>query len=466
MTRKDKHLASYGIRRHGSAPSDPRTQFERDRDRILYSSAFRRLAGVTQVAAVREVHLLHNRLTHSLKVAQLGRRMAQQICGENKAFDGGISRRYCRRDFPDIGEAAGLAHDIGHPPFGHTAEVVLKDKMSEYGGFEGNAQSFRILTKLAVNSRVTSGLNLTQATLNAVLKYPRYKGEEGTGCADLHWPYRQRGAKWGVYRSEEKDFDFARKGMKRCMRSPAAILMDWADDVSYVVHDLYDYFRAGIMPLHALRNECPNDFLQFAHSRRGTGYGKKFDESRFESEFEELIHYMPDRKWSDKLSDRRALDQFQHDLLDRFFPAIKPKRRNDDSWTLDIDIKAEYQVEALKELTFYYVINQPGMALVQRGQRKIIATLFDDLMDLFSKRRTGRKEIDADFRVPALIDDIYDIMVRLEDEGKEKPRKHAERLARAVCDYICALTEDQAINLYERLTGQSVAHGSIFGNWF
>ncbi|MGC2998474.1 deoxyguanosinetriphosphate triphosphohydrolase family protein [Streptomyces sp. G35A] len=447
-------------RRHGPPlDTDPRTAFERDRDRILYSSAFRRLAGVTQVAAVREHHLLHNRLTHSLKVAQIGRRIAQRLCNDpdfSEQVPGG------KASFPDIVESAGLAHDIGHPPFGHTADKVLQQKMSRYGGFEGNAQTFRVLTKLAVNAHVDHGLNLTRASLNAVLKYPRYQGEEGSEFADRLWPYRFRGNKWGVYRSEEQDFSFARRGETGTgERTVAAVLMDWADDVSYVTHDLYDYFRGGLIPLHTLHNESPDEFMDFARIRRGGGY-KEFDEDTFKRQYRELKRLMPDRKWRDTRDDRKILDQFQHELLGLFFDAVTLSRSGD-GLEVRIDDIAEYRVEVIKELTFFYVIRRPSLAMVQRGQRKIVATLFDDLMEMLASHRNGVR--DPDHPVPELLDDLYDRMGKHERISGFH-RTHEERRARAVCDYICALTEDQAINLFERITGNSVAQGSIFGTWF
>lgn len=440
---------------------DPRTPFERDRDRILYSSAFRRLAGVTQVAAVRELHLLHNRLTHSLKVAQVGRRIAQYLCMKHSDFAENVPGGPI--GFPDIVESAGLAHDIGHPPFGHTAEAVLQTKMSKYGGFEGNAQTFRAITKLAVHAHVDHGLNLTRASLNGVLKYPRYKGEEKSDSADLQWPYRQKGSKWGVYESEQHDFDFAREGEEVAgRRSLAAVLMDWADDISYVAHDLYDYFRGGLMPLHLLHNECSSEFMDFARSRRGKDGYDRFDEDAFSQQYTELKRIMPDRKWRDTRDDRKILDRFQHDLLNLFRFAITPVEV-DGNWELNIDDVAEYQVEVIKELTFFYVIMRPGLAMVQHGQKKIIACLFDDLMEMFSSHRNGR--VEPNHPVPALLDDIYDRMVKHEQISGFS-RSDENRRARSVCDFVCALTEDQAINLYERITGNSVTQGSIFGTWF
>ena len=158
-------------RRHENRPNPPddfRTPHQRDRDRILYSSAFRRLAEVTQVVAANSGYVFHNRLTHSLQVGQVGRRIAEKLNQTQPE-----SREFVS---PDVVEAACLAHDLGHPPFGHTAEHTLNELARNFGGFEGNAQSFRIVTRLASRSPNYSGLDLTAATLAASLKYPWLKG--------------------------------------------------------------------------------------------------------------------------------------------------------------------------------------------------------------------------------------------------------------------------------------------------
>jgi len=150
-----------------SREGDDRTPFEEDRDVILYSSAFRRLLSVTQVASAPTGALLHTRLTHSLQVAQVGRRLAEKLrIRQRELADalGGVD--------PSLVETACLAHDLGHPPFGHLAEEALDQFAESFGGFEGNAQSFRILTRLGIRSNAYDGLNLTRGSLRGTLKYP------------------------------------------------------------------------------------------------------------------------------------------------------------------------------------------------------------------------------------------------------------------------------------------------------
>ena len=235
-------------------PADQRTESQRDRDRVLYASAFRRLGGVSQVASASERLVFHNRLTHTLEVAQIARRLAENVLrdqpDEAEAL-GGVD--------PDVVEAAALAHDLGHPPFGHVAEKRL-DKLvresSNSDGFEGNPQSFRIVTKLSLRNQDFHGLNLTRATLNAILKYPWLRGTDGAPRED----------KWGAYSSESSEFQWARELGPKDTKSLEAELMDWADDIAYSVHDLDDFYRAGLIPLDRILTDSDeqDSFLEKA----------------------------------------------------------------------------------------------------------------------------------------------------------------------------------------------------------
>lgn len=156
-------------RRYSAGTLDQRGPYQRDRDRILYCSAFRRLSGITQIARAGEADVFHTRLAHTLKVAQVGRRITEHLLKvqPTEAAHVGVD--------VEIVEAACLAHDLGHPPFGHLGEEVLNACVTEKGdhdGYEGNAQSLRILSQLAVRFESCNGLDLTRATLAACIKYP------------------------------------------------------------------------------------------------------------------------------------------------------------------------------------------------------------------------------------------------------------------------------------------------------
>jgi dGTPase len=217
-------------------PGDEREPWEIDRARILHTAAFRRLQRKTQVFAPAEGDFFRTRLTHSIEVSQIAKGIALRV-GAN----------------PTLCEAASLAHDIGHPPFGHAGERILDECMADHGGFEGNAQNLRVLATLEVKSDDYPGLNLTRATLDAMLKYKRSHSEA-----------RPRGEDKFVYDADLPLVDWVCQGQRDERTSFECQIMDWSDDVAYSVHDVEDGMWAELITLERLLDPICRDAVAAA----------------------------------------------------------------------------------------------------------------------------------------------------------------------------------------------------------
>lgn len=345
-----------------------RTPFERDRARIVHSSALRRLGAKTQVLGPSTDDFVRTRLTHTLEVAQVGRELGKALGCD-----------------PDVVDTACLAHDLGHPPFGHNGERALAHLSRDIGGFEGNAQTLRLLTRLepkvVAPGGAAAGLNLTRASLDASVKYPWAFGEgplSATG-RPTH--------KFGVYADDQPVFDWLRDGSPTGRKCLEAQVMDLADDISYSVHDVEDAVVGGRFDLSVLTVEAERARVVEAVQ---TWYGDAVDGAGLEAAMDRLVAA---ELWAPVFDGSRGalatLKDTTSQLIGRFARAAQvatralygpgPLTRYGADLIVPDETTAEILV--LKGLAVAYVMAPRELEPLYQRQREILADLVHVLSD-------------------------------------------------------------------------------------
>jgi dGTPase len=424
-----------------------RTPFRRDYGRLLHSPAFRRLQGKTQLFPGHESDFFRNRLTHSLEVAQVAKGIALMLNTTHEEF----------KQFPidlDLVEFAGLAHDLGHPPFGHNGEKALDDCMKEFGGFEGNAQTLRILAKVEKKAlRDLSGaadvcgiapdgtdrrlgLNVTYRTMASVLKYDTLIPLRRKKSADL---------KKGYYASEAELV----RGIKKHVGTPKdrkgkfktieCQIMDVADDIAYSTYDLEDAMKGGFTHPLALLTRLANQALfeklvekvgkDVASVTESEVFNAVTDLFQFESDGEKPLERYRESKLI--AGDGRMRGQRSSELIGLFVRGISVEVPIGEPLCfarLKVERDIQIKIESLKHLNFLLTIMSPRLKVVEYRGYDVVKTIFEAL--------------NSDEGHLLLPDDVQVMHERLTDTDSKK---------RLICDFVAGMTDRYALEFYGRL---------------
>jgi len=462
---------SLKIKRDSSLPEEPyRTHWSRDYARLIHSPSFRRLQGKTQLFPGQESDFFRNRLTHSQEVAQISKSIANKLNYdlEQKKQDYEID--------PTLAEFAGLAHDLGHPPFGHLGERALNKKMIDSGGFEGNAQTLRILTKLEKKHEIESkrsgidadgidkrvGLNLTFRSLASILKYDKkihYDTNIGEKDFNKLKPIK------GYYESEEnivkeiKDYVTGVKDYSGEFKTIECQIMDISDDIAYSTFDLEDAFKVGFLePLDLIA--APDNIIENVTKKinRNLNLNKKQDDIKeiilniireyflpYPIEIERGVHLSDNEKIdlflsavgiAKNISKNIASNgylraPFTSKLVGRFTRNVDIDEINKTIpalSTIKINPDILLEIEVLKNFTYESQVLSPKVKIVEYRGEEIVSAIFDTLND-----NKGFELLPPDIRI------IYDSVKRKEDKK------------RVISDFIAGMTDSYALEFYSRL---------------
>ena len=381
-----------------------RTEFARDRARIIHSFALRRLAAKTQVAVPWATDFPRTRLSHSLECAQVGRELGAALGAD-----------------PDLMEGACLAHDIGHPPFGHNGEEALNQIADSCGGFEGNAQSLRLLIRLEAKTVLPDGksigLNLTRASLDAATKYP--------------WSRVKDAKKFGVYEDDLEIFNWSRTGIESGKTSMEAQIMDWSDDVAYSVHDLEDSLVSGQVKLDQLNIDLPKLFTVAKQM-----YLADITEAEMQIALSSLQKLSCWPRYYDGTHRSLArLKDLASQLIGRFAQAAEvatQEKYGDGDLTrysanLVVPRAQRVEVALLKSMAGHYVINADDSQIRYAEQQKLLTELVEAILE----------------SAPATLEGFF-----LQDW--QQAQTDQQRL-RVVIDQVASLTDPGAVALHNRL---------------
>ncbi|WP_053387897.1 deoxyguanosinetriphosphate triphosphohydrolase family protein [Leucobacter japonicus] len=497
-------------------PAAEPQEYRVDLERIRFSSYFARLSDVTQVVPQSGVGpVMHNRLTHSLKVSAVARVIAAQLAGRaaqhaafvrgDRADDDAVGATVTRLGGCDtiVAQAAAHAHDLGHPPFGHLGERVLdrvaREQLGLAEGFEGNAQSFRILTQLDTLGRDFPGLNLTAATRAATLKYPWTRSAwVGVTEAAVAAPDRPRGVgidsvggaeKFSVYSLDHVEMETALlpfTAIGSGVQTVECAVMDLADDIAYAVHDLDDFTRAGVLQQSSVAGEFrawldrsgalaaeaddallaewrrPGISLELLWRRLHAKDGWIADRDAFRAAVrrvsEEVGESLLAAPYDGGIDSERSVSDFTRRWIDHLRTSIVVEDRpHVRSGHVRLNTQAWHEVMVLKFVHAHFVLERPELGQPQRGRAKVVEQLvlgFDAwLADRDDAGRAPRRllewaEVATDAGFAVRRDRPELLMGDTSDAGMRRQGR-----TRAILDYVASLSDQQAVITHRALTG-------------
>lgn len=423
----EREVDRYNVSEPARDAGDERSPFERDRSRIIHSAAFRSLQGKTQIFEPHTADFMRSRLTHSIEVSQIGRGLAKRF---------GVPG--------SLVEAACLAHDLGHPPFGHTGEEALNEEMAKHGGFEGNAQTFRIVTRIEPKHKDYGGLDLCRATQLALIKYPfkrtaatkdrKFLYNDDTARDEMTWLYEGTGQ------------GLLDKPDPRPPRTLPCQLMDWADDIAYSIHDLEDGIASGLLRPSTWRSD---QFAEIIFESVSDAPGVWVDEGAPDEDevkavladlIDELAKYEPDIPLD-------IIREISRRYINEFVIAgeLSLSGPGDSLYDFKLKIPREIRVknQVLKAITIEYLLKSDITAGVFFKGHEILGRLFRALLASCEAEKERNR---------------YLLFPRRMRPGLREFADNQSDLRRLICDYLASLTEGQVRKLYARFFEPGHAH--------
>jgi len=404
---RDFDSETYG----GPRKTDYRNAFQIDRDRIIHAQAFRKLQAKTQVFLSGEYDFYRTRLTHSMEVAQIGRSICQYL-----QVKGGVLRDDFRID-GDLVEAVCLAHDLGHPPFGHSGERTLQEIMLPWGGFEGNAQTLHLLTEtMYQNESGVRGMQPTRALLDGVLKY-KLLFQEFPRPPSNHFLYDpQAPVRTFVLGGVRVPAEYRAKGRLNAFKSVECQIMDWADDAAYSLNDIVDGVKAGFLTLERIERWAAGEAIDPERQALLDELGRGLHSDRLESVFSKKIGEFIT---ACRLRER---DNFMAAKTNRF------------RYELVVAPEAERAALFFKKMANDVIFESPQLQQMEHKARKILFDLWES---------AWRNYVEKKGRVVRILPPQVG---RLIDAEATKAGK-----ARRICDWLAGLTDGMIVRTYQRL---------------